>query len=179
MAGSTNPTSRKSSGSPPPPQKSSLLPHNPDFVFLPKTKIQFSSFLDFGLNFFGFDSFLRNPLSSNSIIYLWCLYKIHSNFRCSLLDFSNQHLSILINVSTTNQSFILTTVHGSNDSRIRRDLWKHLSNFSSTSLPWLVIGDFNAISASHEKLDLNPPNLANVTYLNSMPLMSGLKDLGY
>lgn len=65
------------------------------------------------------------------------------------------------------------------DYRIRRELWDHLINTSSTSLPWCVIGDFNSILLAIEKLSIRPSSSSSVKDFNDMVLASGLKDLGF
>ena len=102
--------------------------HSPDLIFLAEPLIQFPFFQAIRLSFLGYDSFLSKPHHP-------C--KSQSKFTCSLLDSSNQHLSISIMDSSTNQSSIMTGIYGSTNFRIRRDLWQYLISCSSTTLPRL------------------------------------------
>ena len=96
-----------------------------------------------------------------------------------LSDFSNQHISINFLDPSTSMAGLITGVYGSTDYRVRCTLWEYLVNTSSTSLPWTVIGDFNSILITQEKLSTHPHSSISVREFYDMIMAAGLKDLGF
>ncbi|KAF5200299.1 Dnase i-like superfamily protein, partial [Thalictrum thalictroides] len=88
---------------------------------------------------------------------------------------------ITMKVSMINgSSFMLTTVYGSNDLVARRDLWSYLMNFAATNtLPWLVLGDYNAIMSAQEKVGGAGVTNYDTADLSNCVANSGLVDLRF
>ncbi|XP_026434077.1 uncharacterized protein LOC113331590 [Papaver somniferum] len=62
--------------------------------------------------------------------------------------------AIFLEVTTSrNLKFVVTFVYGDNDSNIRTSLWNNLCDFASNlDIPWVVLGDFNEILISNERI---------------------------
>lgn len=78
-----------------------------------------------------------------------------------------------------NEEFILTVVYGSNDGVVRMTFWWELISFASTnSLPFFfsVLGDFNAILNSQEKVGGAEVQPADLIDLLNMVHQTGLFD---
>ncbi|XXG88202.1 hypothetical protein AAC387_Pa12g0446 [Persea americana] len=151
-----------------------ITSHKPDLIFLAEPKTILNSSITINFHSLGFTSSFSNQTNS-----LWCLFNPNQNFSFSLLDHSNQHITIEFADLHSSSLGLVTGVYGSTDYRIRRDLWDHLSNFSNTSLPRCVIGDFNSILLASEKHNIRPSSSPSVKEFNDMVLSSGLKDLGF
>ena len=68
-----------------------------------------------------------------------------------------QHVSFTLSVN--NQVFKVSFVYASVWRNRRLQLWEELMVFSDTSLPWMVIGDFNVLQGAHEKTGRPPASL--------------------
>eukprot|EP00268_Persea_americana_P061729 TRINITY_DN7830_c0_g1_i4.p1 TRINITY_DN7830_c0_g1~~TRINITY_DN7830_c0_g1_i4.p1 ORF type:complete len:367 (+),score=53.05 TRINITY_DN7830_c0_g1_i4:1557-2657(+) len=150
-----------------------IATHSPDILFLSEPKTNLASFSN------GSFPFGLSPSFSNTDNSLWCLCSQSSKFSFSLLDHSSQHVSISISSSPFSTYSIITGVYGSTDYRQRRDLWDYLTNSTFSSLPWCVIGDFNAILLAKEKLSLRPQSSLSVREFSEMAMAAGLTDLGF
>ncbi|XP_062080863.1 uncharacterized protein LOC133785658 [Humulus lupulus] len=63
-----------------------------------------------------------------------------------------QFLHCQIWIWATGQSFCLTVVYGSNQLEARRVLWFELSALTFPVKPWLIVGDFNAVFDSADRI---------------------------
>ncbi|XP_031253683.1 uncharacterized protein LOC116111679 [Pistacia vera] len=98
--------------------------------------------------------FLSNVMDSIACRILVCwdpsLYFVDS------LHFSLQEVTCRVTHVSKGFSFGITFVYGSNDLRNRRNLWDFLrdqaAEFDSEGLPWLVLGDFNAILGASDRM---------------------------
>ncbi|XXG49475.1 hypothetical protein AAC387_Pa02g3652 [Persea americana] len=151
-----------------------LSSHKPDLIFLAEAKTSFNPSITSFFHPLGFTSSFTNQINS-----LWAIFNPNHFSTLSLIDHSNQHISLKFVNPQSSSAGIVTGVYGSTDYRIRRDLWDYLTTSSQTSLPWCVIGDFNSILLASEKLSLRPSSSPSVTDFNNMVLSTGLKDLGY
>lgn len=59
----------------------------------------------------------------------------------------------------TNKRFILTVVYVSNDSTERHTLWEFLISEANTTLPWLIVGDFNHLLHKDDRIGGVPVTL--------------------
>ncbi|OMO50810.1 reverse transcriptase [Corchorus capsularis] len=76
--------------------------------------------------------------------------------------------------------FLLSVIYASPILEIRRRLWDSLIEFAgSVDVPWLVMGDFNDVLSSNEKLGGSVPNIGRCLSFSSMILTYGLIDLGF
>ncbi|XP_031255913.1 uncharacterized protein LOC116113894 [Pistacia vera] len=102
--------------------------------------------------------FLSNATDSIACRVLVCwdssLYSVHS-LHCSL-----QEITCRVTHVSEGFSFGITFVYGSNDPGNRRNLWDFLRDqsavFDSEGLPWLVLGDFNAILGASDRVGGDP-----------------------
>ncbi|XP_031287107.1 uncharacterized protein LOC116145808 [Pistacia vera] len=102
--------------------------------------------------------FLSNMIDSIACRVLVCwdssLYSVHS-LHCSL-----QEITCRVTHVSEGFSFWITFVNGSNDPRNRCNLWDFLRDqsavFGSKGLPWLVLGDFNAILGASDRVGGDP-----------------------
>ncbi|XXG59626.1 hypothetical protein AAC387_Pa04g1677 [Persea americana] len=92
---------------------------------------------------------------------LWCISKSSHHLVTSISSSSSQHLTMLLSNPISGFSTLIIGVFCSNNPTHRKDLWTVLINTSLTTLPWCVLGDFNAILAHDEKLSLRqaPPRV--------------------
>lgn len=79
---------------------------------------------------------------------------------------SLQHITLQIEV-IGGLNIILTFVYASCDGNSRRSLWNDLSN-TNTSLPYMVVGDFNVVSSHDEKTEGNVSNMNEKNEFNAM-----------
>lgn len=91
--------------------------------------------------------------------------------------------SITVNVKIQHDhSLFVACVYASCLKRVREDLWDHLDHVGMAirqTLPWMVTGDFNAISSTAEKLGGRQTNLGAIHDFQHSILHNGLIDAGY
>ena len=59
----------------------------------------------------------------------------------------------LVEVLSSNTSFVLTSIYASPKFNIRQNFWNDLKIFAQNlNKPWLVVGDFNEVMNQSEKL---------------------------
>lgn len=146
---------------------------------LAEPKTSFVSLKAISLEKFGFDSLFSTPTLDSGISHMWCFAKSSTVSNYSILNFSPQHISIKVVNSVNDETSLVTAVYGSTDYRVRRDLWNSLISSSSTTLPWCVLGDFNAIPDASEKLSSRPARASLISEFQSMLITSGLTNAGY
>ncbi|XXG44074.1 hypothetical protein AAC387_Pa01g3964 [Persea americana] len=110
---------------------------------------------------------------------LWCISKSSSQFSTTLSDSSSQHISMLLTNQISGLSTQIIGVYGANKPTLRKDLWKVLIDSSSTTLPWCVMGDFNAILTHEEKQSLRQSTPSSLKDFQLAVLQAGLKDIQY
>ncbi|XP_074301493.1 uncharacterized protein LOC141632887 [Silene latifolia] len=77
----------------------------------------------------------------------------------------------------TDHKFHMTMVYGSNDSKIRKDLWLALSSLHHTVTNWITLGDFNVVRDVSERLSSTPPDLEDILDFNECILDCQLEDI--
>ncbi|XXG68937.1 hypothetical protein AAC387_Pa06g1919 [Persea americana] len=110
---------------------------------------------------------------------IWCISNSSNHLATSFLDASSQHLTILLSNPISGLSTLVTGVYGSTNPTQRKNLWQALSNASTTTLPWCVLGDFNAILAHDEKLSLRQATPSSLKDFQVAVMQAGLSDLFY
>ncbi|KAJ8644055.1 hypothetical protein MRB53_005803 [Persea americana] len=138
----------------------------------------FSSSHSLRLSSYGFDIFHSN-VSHSGNPNLWCISKSSHHFTTSIFDSSSQHLTMLLSNPTLGSSTLITGVYGSDNPTLRRDLWKVLIDSSLTTLPWCVLGDFNAILSNAEKLNLRQSNPSSRKDFQSVVMQAGRLDINF
>lgn len=86
---------------------------------------------------------------------IWCLWD-EAQWQVNVIDSSNQfvHLQVTWKRSI---SWLMTAVYASPRYVSRQDLWDNLKILGEAiDDPWVVIGDFNAILADHERRGGSP-----------------------
>lgn len=72
----------------------------------------------------------------------------------------------MVSEKGSDKRWIMTGVYGRNNPKERRLLWRELENMASNfDEPWIVAGDYNAVSSSEEKLGgLRPPRVPTLEF---------------
>ncbi|XP_050207366.1 uncharacterized protein LOC126656792 [Mercurialis annua] len=100
--------------------------------------------------------FKWNVINNNSFSELG---RIWITYDPALIQISNITYSaqcIQCEVNWENNEFLWSVAYGSNDEIDSKNLWRELMNFRSTNRgPWLVMGDFNAMTNAGEKIGGN------------------------
>lgn len=87
------------------------------------------------------------------------IWIIFDSRRVSITVIEEQMQFIHCKVNLENNVFYWTCVYGSYDLHIRRNLWRDLMRLGKgLSKPWLIQGDFNAVSSNEDRLGGNPVN---------------------
>ena len=107
-------------------------------------------------------SFLRSInmhlLSFNSRDGCSKIWVLCSNNITEPIVFSNSDQEITLDFGSTTKTFRVTFIYASVLIATRRRLWNSIRCLSPNSCPWILIGDFNAILGSHERMGGNLPN---------------------
>lgn len=61
----------------------------------------------------------------------------------------------LIFSSSADHPWIISVVYNAHHIKLQKKLWKELTSITKLRLPWIVLGDFNAITSSSEHKDSN------------------------
>ena len=93
---------------------------------------------------------LMNQSHSNPNNKIWLFWTDEVN--CRILDSDKQHITCEIRHEECNGKFIMTYVYAKCKDQLRRPLWDSMLKWSKTMYPWCIIGDFNVISSTHEKV---------------------------
>ncbi|XP_074307797.1 uncharacterized protein LOC141642767 [Silene latifolia] len=131
------------------------------------------------------DNIIKNKFSNYSVI---CNYDCHYNGRIWLIFnpvtvtvkpilSHAQFIHCAINHHATSQNFFLTMVYGSNDPKIREDLWTALSSIQHSVTSLVLLGDFNVIRDVSEKISPTPPNLDDILAFNTCLFNCRLDDM--
>ena len=71
-----------------------------------------------------------------------------------MINSSAQILHCQVNEKSKGYQFILTVVYGFNIVEQRKSLWQEMNAMSKDiSQPWLIVGDFNVILSTKDRLD--------------------------
>ncbi|XP_015060282.1 uncharacterized protein LOC107006173 [Solanum pennellii] len=75
-------------------------------------------------------------------------------YEIKMINSSAQLLHCQVNERSKDYQFILTVVYGFNTVEQRKSLWQEMNAMSKgISQPWLIVGDFNAILSTKDRLD--------------------------
>ncbi|KAH0653162.1 hypothetical protein KY290_031451 [Solanum tuberosum] len=82
---------------------------------------------------------------------IWLFVK--EGYQVDIIDDSFQQLTLKIHDSNMNKAFYATTVCTKCDSMQRVNLWEELYQLhNSSTLPWIISGDFNVVLNENEKI---------------------------
>jgi len=78
---------------------------------------------------------------------------VNEGYQVDIIDDSAQQLTLKIHDSNLNKAFYATTVYAKCDSMQRVNLWEELYQLhNSSTLPWIISGDFNVVLNENEKI---------------------------
>ena len=98
----------------------------------------------------------------------------------TILASTEQEIHAIIKVHSSNLSWLITGIYASPRYRERRILWDNLNKVATLhNLPWLVLGDFNEILSSEDKLGGRPINLYRPMVFQQCLNSYNLLDLGF
>jgi hypothetical protein len=120
--------------------------HNPDFICIAEPWMNFEALPRRWLANLNLKLFAMNN-RSNMLPNLWCICKQH--FNPVIIASDNQHVSFTVTENDKNIAF--AAVYASTNYLVIRQLWNSLNVLQSQHvMPWIFIGDFNAIVGAHE-----------------------------
>ncbi|XXG86452.1 hypothetical protein AAC387_Pa11g1346 [Persea americana] len=150
--------------------------HHPDLIFISEPMSSFHSTSSLGLSSFDFDTFHSNS-PHLATLNLWCFLNSNHHLATSIFNASSQHLIMLFSNPTSGLSTFITGVYDSTNPTHRKNLWQILINTSPTTLPWCVLGDFNAILAHDEKLSLRQATPSSLKDFQTVVIQADLSDI--
>ncbi|KAL0370779.1 UNVERIFIED_CONTAM: hypothetical protein Sangu_0396000 [Sesamum angustifolium] len=121
--------------------------HNPPLVFLIETKCHNRKMDDIKKNLamLGFSVAARGK--SGGLPLLW-----NKEIYVDLVSFSSSHIDARVRLPEESEPWRLTDFYGALNANNRGDSWTLLRRLSQESkLPWMCVGDFNAILSNLEK----------------------------
>lgn len=122
----------------------------------------------------GFHHFMANSASLPKICMFW-----KNSFQLTCLVSHEQSLTFALGRVDDPVAYI-SIVYAKCLVTDRRSLWNHLSSFaSSISLPWIVGGDFNALTSASEKRGGAAPNRGSMEDFQNLISAASLMDAGY
>ncbi|XP_074308496.1 uncharacterized protein LOC141643297 [Silene latifolia] len=128
---------------------------------------------------------LRNKFRGYSS---FCIYSKHYNgriwlvwnpstTRVTMLQVHAQVLHCHVHHLATGRAFHLSVVYGGNCPVHRASLWDSLTAMAPQVGPWVVMGDFNIVRYSHEKIGNLPAHLPDMLDFNNCLSSCGLDDM--
>lgn len=89
---------------------------------------------------------------------IWILW-LSDVVKVSVLASTEQEIHVVVKVHSSHLSWLISTVYASPRYRERKILWDNLNLMSTLhQLPWLLLGDFNEILSTKDKLGGRPIN---------------------
>nr|XP_028947429.1 uncharacterized protein LOC114820607 [Malus domestica] len=123
--------------------------HHPDLVCISEPMVTFDSIPSAYWNSLGL-SLLTINNRDDLLPNIWVLY---STDYCSPTVISSSGQQVTFQTSFEGVLSQFTIVYAATTSTLRRVLWCDLLNIrSNTTMPWMAIGDFNAILGAHEQM---------------------------
>lgn len=111
---------------------------------------------------------------------LWVLWKNFPHFTLDILIEHERFIHGSKTDSSRNVKWLVTFIYGYPQHHLQKDLWKQISNIKDTGKnPMIIIGDFNEISNTHERLSLSKSNSTRSTNFNKFIDSNFLIDLGF
>ena len=93
---------------------------------------------------------------------------------------TEQEIHVVVKVRAHNSSWLLSAIYASPRLEERKLLWNNLAIIAPLhDLPWLMLGDFNELLASSDKLGGNPLNPRRVQLFKECLDSCGMVDLGF
>ena len=93
---------------------------------------------------------------------------------------TKQEIHVVVKVRALNSSWLLSSIYANPRLEERKLLWKNLATIAPMhKLPWLMLGDFNELLSSGDKLGGNPINPRRVQMFKECLDSCGMVDLGF
>lgn len=109
---------------------------------------------------------------------IWLLWKDDVNMK--ILHNHKQFMHALVTDPLGVNPYMLTDIYGSPNASLRERLWSDLLNLHVPSeVPWLLAGDFNATTQSHERKGGSNSMRPGCRSSNNFLSCAGLIDLGF
>ncbi|CAL1370525.1 unnamed protein product [Linum trigynum] len=122
--------------------------HKPDFLIILESQISGDK-ANTVCSKLGYDEIIRVDADGRSGG-IWLAWK-SADFRVTPLNASKQHITVKVE-KVGQEEWILSSIYGSPKYKYHNLLWEQLIGFSKVwNGPWIIIGDFNAISSPTEK----------------------------
>ena len=114
---------------------------------------------------------------SNSNNKIWLFWS--NDMNCKVIDMDEQLINCEVYHEECSDKFLLTCVYAKCKEHLRKPLWDRLIQWSDVNKPWCIIGDFNVISSTDEKLGGRDYNINKSFDFINIIESCGLIDLGY
>ncbi|GAA0160854.1 hypothetical protein LIER_17311 [Lithospermum erythrorhizon] len=96
-----------------------------------------------------------------------------------VLDDQIQFVNLQVSSLLCNEQVVMTAVYASCSVSERRQLWDGLQIMSTTSKPWIIMGDFNVIKGPSEQIGCKALNTCAMEDFNDCLLNCKLEDAGF
>ncbi|XP_074278178.1 uncharacterized protein LOC141601774 [Silene latifolia] len=151
--------------------------HKPNIVILSETRVNSPNSLTI-VQRLPFDSFeVLDPVGfAGGIIILWNA----GDVAVTLVNKGAQLINVVVQVVSTNFTFLLSAIYASPKFKYRRNLWNELITLShNLRTPWVCVGDFNEVTCAGEKIGGNGIKLNRVSLFSSSMNICNLIDIGF
>ena len=98
---------------------------------------------------------------------------------CNILESDQQQVTCEISYEGYSEKFLMTYVYAKCKDSLRKPLWDSMLRWSTTVYPWCILGDFNVISSTQEKLGGREYNINKSLEFIDVIASCGLLDMGY
>lgn len=110
--------------------------------------------------------------------HIWIFYK--NSISVSVVNISAQHISCMVTIGENSVSVACSIVYASNKFVDRRNLWVELTEEAeSVNGPWMLMGDFNAVTHLDEKAGGRQFGTKSSDDFSNFIVLNGLIDLGF
>ena len=120
---------------------------------------------------------LMNQGHSNPNNKIWLFWS--NEVTCDILECDQQHITCEVSHENCSEKFLMTYVYAKCKDQLRKPLWDSMLQWSDTRYPWFIIGDFNVIASSNEKLGGREYNITKSLEFINIIETCGLVDMGY
>ncbi|VFQ88789.1 unnamed protein product [Cuscuta campestris] len=101
-----------------------------------------------------------------------------SFFACNVVGVGEQYLHCAVQCLTTQKEFVLSFIYGLYTVTKRRELWHDLSSLAQNiTIPWALLGDFNCVLASNERVNCMSQGAYYMTDLQAFKSSNCLEDV--
>ncbi|WOL04220.1 hypothetical protein Cni_G12941 [Canna indica] len=150
---------------------------NPDMILLLETHLDEANsqicMLRFGKTWEGLH--VAGNGRSGGIIFMWksAFFAVKEIYKCS------QMINVTISYNHS-EPWLFTGLYASTSSKERKKLWELLNSLDTLDTPWLIVGDFNCIDKSEDKLGGKPFIIGNsLRTFKELCINTGLIDLSF